>query len=246
MNRVSTDCHSFLLPEAKPSVHFWRTSPSKLWLPEAHPRTALPTPSDCLQVISVMKTKGNKEHIKPNQPIKLLERSKSPARGCCISYPSKKNKLLNRSDFWVGITEAQLTASPSYSIWWGWATGICESLPFRLLRMCFDQASTGYPAELLQFELYSPDGSMFTRISEMLDRPAGTNTSSHFCCLVCFRIVVLVYALLGPAARWKFEENSRRTVFSQRQQTLAWRSCPNQRLVSDGCRQVICHTVRRI
>lgn len=67
--------------------------------------------------------------------------------------------------------------------------------------MYFDQASTGSPAELLQFELSSPDGDMFTGISEMPDRPAGTNTSFHPCWLVCFRISVLVHALLDPAVR---------------------------------------------
>lgn len=133
----------------------------------------------------------------------MLERSKSLAQVCRVSYPSQNHRLLNCSDFWVGIIEAQLSASPSYSVWWGWAIGVCESLPFHLLKMCFDQASTGYLAELLHLELSSPDGNMFTRISEMLDRAAGTNTSSHSCCLVCFRISVLVHdeslrRILGP------------------------------------------------
>lgn len=141
----------------------------------------------------------------------MLRRNKSPAQICRVRYPSQNNKLLNCSDFWVGIIEAQLSASPSYSIWRGWTIGICESLPFRLLKMYFDQASTGSPAELLQFELSSPDGNMFTGISEMLDRSAGTNTSSHSCWLVCFRISVLVHALPDPAVRWKLE-NSRPTV----------------------------------
>lgn len=174
--------------------------------------------------------------------VKMLERSKCPAQVCHVSYPSWNNRLLSCPYTWVGKIDAQLSASPSssYNIWWRWAIGVCESLPFRPLKMCFAQASTGYPAELSWLQLSSPDGCMFTRISEMLDTVAGTNTSSHSCWWVCFRISVPIRALLRPAVRRKLKENSRPAVLLEGQQTSAWTSCPDWRLARGR------HTMRRI